>query len=438
MKPILVALCTTTLAAGTGAAQERLAITSASVIDGRTGRVTNGLTILVEGDRIVAVGPPNRVRIPEGTTLVDATGKWVTPGFIDVHTHSAPPAVLRRALALGVTAIHMMPSRPVPRDSLRDLEMTSNAAESLTPRLRITSPLFTGTFPANVLLRATNFVKPQSADEVERTLNELQRTGFRGIKIIQDDGKLWSGADNVVPRLSDGVFSALVQNAHRHGMTVYAHVTQLKDTEQAVAAKAGVFVHGTMDSLLADTQWIRMRDQRTVWAPAFRIVAEGADRAAYGRRVLGDTFLRERLTPSEMEAMAGDTARTRQGDETFAALPRSGAGYVRVMAENTRRARQHGVTIAAGSDAGVSGNGPGIGTHIEMELLHEAGLTPAEVIVASTFGGALALKMQDQLGTIEVGKRADFVILNRNPLSDIRNARAVERVIKAGKVVKFP
>lgn len=436
MKPLCIAFCATLAVAALAHAQERLAITSATVIDGRTGRATSGLTILIEADRIVAVGPRNSVRIPEGTTLIDGTGKWVTPGYIDVHTHSTPPAVMQRALSLGVTGVHMMPSRPVPADSLRDLEVKSYARASLTPRLHITSPLFTGTFPGNVLLRATNFVKPQNVAEVERVLPELQRGGFRGIKIIQDDGRLWSGPETVVPRLSDDVFTALVQNAHRLGMTVYAHVTQLKDTEQAIAARADVFIHGTMDSVLSDAQWNRMREQRTVWAPAFRIVAEGADRAAYARRILSDQLLRASLTPPELEAFVEDTARTRRVDEPFTALPRKGAEYVQVITENTRRAREHGVTIAVGSDAGVSGNGPGLGTHLEMEFLQDAGLTPAEVLVASSFNGAAALRMQDQIGSVEAGKLADLVILNRNPLVDIRNARAIEWVIKAGNAVR--
>lgn len=437
MKAIAIALPAIIVAGAPTRAQDRLAITSVTVIDGRTGRANTGISIVIEGNRIVAVGPSGTVPIPRDATVIDGTGKWVVPGYIDVHTHSTTPPVLQRALALGVTTVHMMPSRPAPAESLRAVEMRSNERGSRSPRLRITSPLFTGTFPGNVLLRATNFVTLHNVAEVDRLLPTLRRQGFRGIKVIQDDGRLWSGDQAIVPRLGDDVMRALVNHAHQLGLTVFTHVSQRRDAEQALALGADVFVHGTMDSVLSEPAFERMRKQGTVWAPAFRIVAQGADRAAYARRLLDDPILAQGLTPDERAALAADSAgKGGGGSEPFVALPRNGAGYLDVIAENTRRAQTHGVTIAVGSDAGVTGNGPGIGTHMEMELLQNAGLTPAEVIVAATFGGAVALGVQDERGTVEPGKLADLVILTANPLTDIRNARAVDWVIKGGSPVR--
>lgn len=436
MKPVVIALVALTTASAPARAQDRLVITSATVIDGRTGRANTGISILIEGTRIVTVGPSGAVPIPQDATVIDGTGKWVVPGYIDVHTHSTTPSVLQRALALGVTTMHMMPSRPTPAESLRALEIRSNESGSRSPRLRITSPLFTGTFPGNVLLRATNFVTLRNVAEVDRILPTLRRQGFRGIKVIQDDGRLWSGDQSIVPRLDDNVFRALVDHAHQLGLTVFAHASQRRDTEQALALRADVFVHGTMDSVLPEPVFERMRKQGTVWAPAFRIVAQGADRAAYARRLLDDPILAHSLTPEERAALLADSSGKSGGSEPFVALPRSGRGYLDVIAENTRRAQTHGVTIAVGSDAGVNGNGPGIGTHMEMELLQNAGLTPAEVIVAATFGAAVALGVQEERGTVEPGKLADLVILTANPLTDIRNARAADWVIKGGKPMR--
>ena len=174
-------------------------------------------------------------------------------------------------------------------------------------------------------------------------------------------------------------------------MRVYGHVTQLTDTRQAIAAGVDVFVHGTVDSVLVDSLWTRMQDTMGTARPP---------------------------------------------DMPFPGLRPNGRDYISVIRENTRRARTHGLTIAVGSDAGISGNGPGIGTHLEMELLQEAGLTPAQVVVAATFGGAVAIGVQDGIGTIERGKLADMVILSRNPLLDIRNARAIEWVVKGGTPIR--
>jgi imidazolonepropionase-like amidohydrolase len=101
------------------------------------------------------------------------------------------------------------------------------------------------------------------------------------------------------------------------------------------------------------------------------------------------------------------------------------------LQENTRQAQSFGIPIAVGSDGG-----PGVMTHIEMDLLAEAGLTTSEVLIAATYGGALALGMQDEIGTVEPGKLADIVLLRANPLADIRNARNVECTIKGGWIFK--
>ncbi len=149
------------------AVEQHLAITSATIIDGRTGRPTSEATIVIQGDRIVAVGPHDRVRIPESARVIDATGKWVAPGFLDVHTHNDLSArVLERALALGITTIHTMPGLAAPSDTFRAREAWSNAGESRAPRLQITFPSFTGSFPAEVFPWATNLTKAQSVVEV--------------------------------------------------------------------------------------------------------------------------------------------------------------------------------------------------------------------------------------------------------------------------------
>jgi imidazolonepropionase-like amidohydrolase len=280
-------------------------------------------------------------------------------------------------------------------------------------------------------------VSPQDTADVRATLTRLRGEGFVAIKVIQDDGLLWTSRDAVVPRLPHDVFRVLATHARSLGMRVYVHVSQLVDAEAAVAAGANVFVHGIMDSLLPDRLWSRMREERVVWAPAFRIVAAGADRAGYAKRILGDAALERKLSTAERDAMSADVAgMTPSGAEPFAGLLPNGSRYIRVLHGNTRQARAHGLVIAVGSDSGASGNGPGIGTHIEMELLQDAGLTPAEVVVAATFGGARAMGLENDIGTVEPGKLADLLILQRDPTIDIRNARTIEWIIKEGRATR--
>jgi imidazolonepropionase-like amidohydrolase len=265
---------------------------------------------------------------------------------------------------------------------------------------------------------------------VEQRLSGLRREGFAGIKVVLDDGRPWVGGDSATSRLSAELFHALLEQARIQEMRSYVHVTQLSDANEVVAAGANVFMHGIMDALLPEALLQRMREQNVVWAPAIRFIAAGADFPAYARRVLADPFLTAALTDAERTSFTAAAQRTEPTPNAlFPDLPRHGAAYRRNLYENTRRVRAYGVSVAVGSDSGG-----GIGTHVEMELLQEAGLSPAEVLVAVTYAAAAALGIESQRGSIEPGKLADLVVLTRDPIADIRNARAIAAVIKGGSV----
>ena len=106
--------------------------------------------------------------------------------------------------------------------------------------------------------------------------------------------------------------------------------------------------------------------------------------------------------------------------------------YIQVLAANTRAAQAGGVVVAVGSDGGPAG----ICTHLELEFLQEIGLTATDALAAATYGGAVALGREEELGSVEVGKLADLVILNSDPTVDIRNSRDIAAVVKGGRVYR--
>lgn len=407
----------------------KVVIESATLVNGRTGLPMDHVTIVIEDERIQATGQRDSIRIPSDATVIDGRGKWVIPGLVDVHAHYTMRSLLRQTLALGFTTVHVM---PFPPDNRLDLEAWASMPESPAPRLQLTTPLFTGEFPDNLLPGAFDIRKPRTPSEVQHTIQDLRDRGFRQIKIIQDDGTLWTGPDSAVPRLPDNVFNELVQRAHELDMRVYVHATQLRDSRQAILAGADAFMHGAMDSLLDDSLWSEMRRRRMVWTPALAVVLAYGDSRDFARRILADPHLEEVLTDEEHARRMTDAEATDPpAGNPMAAVPSNLAHYMTVLNENTRRAQSSGVPIALGSDGG-----PGIMSHIEMELLAEAGLTSAEVLVAATYGGAVALGMQDEIGTIEPGKLADLVVLRANPLADIRHTRDMEFTIKGGRLFK--
>jgi imidazolonepropionase-like amidohydrolase len=418
------------LVPGAALGLDSVVIRSTTVIDVRSRTAREGATIVVEGDRIAEVVKGEPVRIPEGATVIDGRAKWVVPGFIDVHVHVASDRELTRALALGVTSVHLMP--PTNEVELGWHQAARPAADPV-PQIHLTPVLFTGGFPDNNHPGVYPVASPRGREEARREVGELASRGVRQIKIIQDDGRFWNGPSQLVPRLAPEVLSELVAEAHRRGLRVFVHATQVEDTRQAVRAGADAFMHGAMDAPLDEDLVSQMRERSVVWTPAMRVLLEIGDHRGHARRVLADRRLEGWLSEAEATALGADAAPGQTWPESpYQELMTHVAARMKQLAENTRKVRDGGVPIAVGSDL----RWVGIGTHVEMELLSEAGLSPAEVLEAATYGGAVVLGVDAELGTIEPGKRADLVMLGADPLLDVRNAREVEWTMKAGRIFR--
>jgi imidazolonepropionase-like amidohydrolase len=407
--------------------REIAVIQSTTLIDGRTGTSLPDISIVLEGELVRAVAEASTIRAPQGSRGIDGRGKWVIPGIVDTHCHDDSHDALRRWLALGITTIQSMPF-DLPRDPQAQ-ETWSTRPDTLSPRIQVT-PMFTGGFPDNIFPGQWQFEKPATVREAQEGVRAFRDQGFGQIKIIQDDGVPLVGPTRRAPRLAHDVFDALVAEAHRLGMRVYVHAMQLQDAKAGIAAGADVFMHGAMDALLDNSLWEEMKATGMTWVPCFRPVFSFGDPVAEARRICADPDLKAVLSEATLRyTKATASAEGPPVDYAFQPMVARKADNIEFLTRNTRRAAALGVPIAVGSDGW-----PGVGTHLEMELMQEAGLSPSQVLVAATFGGATALGLEVQIGTIQPGKKADIVVLQADPLIDIRNARHIELVIKSGSV----
>lgn len=438
------------LVSGTGQAVGKpIAFVAATVIDGTGDAPVRDAVLLVEDQRVVALGPPGDVGIPEAAERIDVAGRWIIPGLIDAHVHffqsgglyTRPdiidlravrsyqaeiaaireqlPATLARYVASGVTSVVDV-GGPDWNVALRARAHELEAA----PRLAVAGPLLGTRAPSELRTDQPPIVEIETPDQARA---EVRRQLARGVDLI----KIWfvfPEAD-LAPDLA--WVRAAVDEAHAAGLRVVAHATQRHVARAVIEAGVDVLAHGIDDEPVDLAMLALMRERGVIYIPTLMVGRRY--RAVFGRH-LELTEIERRLGDPEAIASFADL------DRVAPEMLPSWVGRARprplnpVAAHNLRRVQAAGITIAAGSDAGNIGTLHGPSLHRELELMVQAGLTPMQALLAATAGSAAVLG-RDDLGTLEPGRLADFVILEADPLADIRHTRRIRRVVTGGRML---
>ena len=363
------------------------------------GGVIENATILVDGDRLLAVGPGDAVEVPAGAERVDLTGRTVMPAIIDTHVHLRETRDelvedLQRKAYYGVGAVLSLGRGSSDMAfQVRD-EVIPNAARYRTVGRGITAPE-----PGR-----TEIPFWITTEEEARTaVQELAPRNVDMVKIWVDDRN--GQFDKLTPEL----YGPVIDEAHQHGLRVTAHVYTLEDAKGLLRAGLDAFAHGIRDMDIDD-----------------EVVALFAERPNVvlvpnlpGTGVATDlSWLSGTIPSDQLEQMQERSVDRPAAQEAFG-----------IQARNLARLSAEGVTIAFGTDGGA-----GWSPHAEMEDMVLAGMTAADVIVSATRNSADLLALDD-LGTLEAGKSADFVVLEANPLDDITNTRRIVDVYLRGTAV---
>lgn len=421
--------------------QRRLAVRGNLV--GPDGTVLPDALVLVVGNRIAAVGPARAVALPAGTPVLGDAGKWILPGLIDAHVHffqsgglyTRPDMVdltarvpyareraavraglettLRRTLRSGITAV-LDAGGP-----MWNFEVRAFAARSpLAPRVAVAGPLL-----SPVKRRELDIGDPpilQVTDPgVARALVRTQAT------LRPDLVKLWW----IVPPGSTveswrPVARAAIQEAHRLGLRVGVHATELATARAAVAEGADLLCHDVVDADVDEAFVDALRARGTVYVST--LVVFEATAAVLERRVRFSPLALEVADPAALASVSDPFPLP----ERYRAAPPQG---IRPAAQrNAVRLVRAGIPVAAGSDAGNIGTFHGPALHRQLLLLEEAGLSRGEALAAATLGAAQALGREGELGSVQVGKLADLLVLEASPLADLRNAARIHAVVKDG------
>lgn len=461
LRSSLLAACICVVTQGCQAAPTQegtLLIRSATLIDGTGGPPRASTSILIRGDRIIAVTPDSLAGDFVAAQVIDASGKWAIPGLADTHFHFGLGAPIRprsnereeslaRELYYGVTTILQIGATSGSSDSINSLRGRVAGGVLSAPyiygtgghlTLQGTHPIYT-IFPPDIreaadrLAADTPLQEPVDlfslgigmsfvrTEEAARTaVRERAAGGMHAIKITVESGPTPFGDDH--PLMPVSMITAIVDEAAQHGLRVLAHVTSTNELEAALRGGADAAVHATQglplpDSVLADA----MVASGFGMIPTLTLFAGPGDFA--------DPFLLESVSAEEISALQEAPFMAQVGRRWTCC-----ASFDQVL-ETVGMLHERGVAFAVGTDTGNPYVYPGYSVHREMSLLVRAGLTPMEAIVAATRGAAEMIGVDDEFGTVTPGKRADLVILSADPLATIDNTRFLDAVIAQGRVV---
>ena len=424
-----------------GAQQSRslLVIEGATLIDGTGKEPISNAVVVIENDRIQAVFRHGEQVYPRGARVIQAQGKTIIPALFDIDTHIAQQGLEAAAQALtnylyhGITSISDTGVSIVHREGLERLKQEGKL---ISPRIFEAGPTLTAVgghpIPVNRALgRAidtrtlTQIEGPEDAvQQVQKYVREYQVDTIKTI--------LESGGDLHYPRMTLETYKALVDEAHRHGMNVYTHASQLSDVRDALAGGVDLIAHGFAEELTAQSDIAQMIVQQKVsWLPDINN-AESSVKIFDHPEIWEDPTLLKSV-PAVYIEMAHDPKVLARLEGRLERSRRSHQMRMRTV----KVLYDMGANILVGTDSTGAPHRMFYGWDIHRELEHlvNAGMTPMDVIVAASRKAAEYLGQEKELGTVEAGKIADLLILSGNPLEDIRNSRTIEQVIYAGRLI---
>jgi imidazolonepropionase-like amidohydrolase len=408
-----------TLAGAVSIQAQVKAFTGASIFDGSGSQLIPNATLIVENGRVKAMGPSSRVKVPADAQKIDVSGKFIVPGMINAHGHVADTQGLRtgpefytydnllKQLELysryGVTSVFSLGGDGPAGFKLRDEQNTPGLKRA---RVYLAGAIVTGKTP----------------EEVRAFVDKVAATKPDMIKIRVDDN-LGTSA-----KMPPEVYKAVIDQARKHKLSVAAHMFYLDDARGLLDSGVGLLAHSVRDKDI-DAETIALLKKRNVCVvptltreistfiyeskPAFfsdPFFLKAADK----------NVLNELQEPKRMEAMKASKAAQRYKTA------------LEVASRNLKKLSDSGVKIAMGTDTGPPARFQGYFEHMELELMAKAGLTPLQILKSATGDAAACMQATGKIGTLQPGAWGDFIVLERNPLDDIKNMRTIQSVWISG------
>ncbi len=410
-----------------------------AVLDGTGRAVQQNQDVTIKGDRILSIKAASSV-VPKGARVVDLAGKTIMPQLINSHGHLGllkgttmssanytednVRAQLLRYEAYGVGAVLVLGTDHDEifglREASRKGTLPGAAIYTAGKGFGVKDALPPLSFGMDQVFR------PLTEAEARNELRQLAAKKPDVVKIWVDD--LWG----TLPKMKPEIYAGIIQEAHRHGLRVASHVFYLEDARKLVGSGLDIIAHSVRDAEIDDPLLAEMKKRKVAYIPTLSL-DEFAFAYQNDPQWLNSPFFQAALEPGvlQMITSAEYKEKVRKNPNTAKEV-----SALQVALKNVKRIHDAGILLSMGTDSGAQPiRVQGFSEHMELELLVKAGLTPLQAIATATKNAAALLKVDDRYGTLAPGKKANFIVLDKDPSTDILNTRTISAVWKNGEKV---
>ncbi|MFY0630511.1 MAG: amidohydrolase family protein [Flavobacteriaceae bacterium] len=440
-------------------------ITNVTVGDVKKQKLKTNQTVVIEGDLITEIKSSKKVKIPSGATVIDGAGKFLFPGMTDAHihffqsgglytrpdvmdlrkeysydkeienAHETMGSTLERYLKTGIT-------------NVIDVGATYNFLEKRAPykntpkysSFSMTGPLLTTYMP-----EPYKGLKKNSPFSLVKTVEDGINMVKEQLAYKPDFIKIWYivGADGLSfeksARKSQPIIKAIIDEAHKNNLKVAVHATERITAQLAVESGADFLVHSVDDEVVTKDFAKLLAKNKTILSPTL-IVSKDYD-VALGQRLAFSNYELRTADPYQIGTLSDlkhiENNRIVDSYKAYfnnpSTISKEKKKY-KTMLDNLKILSDAGVLIATGTDAGNIGTMHASSYLAEVKAMSESGMSNWQIMTASTINGAKILSQEKEFGSIEVGKKANLILLDKNPIDDIENITKIHRVINLGKV----
>ncbi len=417
-----------------------LIITNVNLIDGTGSEIRKGVNVYIKENTIESI---NSDRVEQKRNTIDGSNKYLIPGLFDSHVHiSNYQDEFPKLIHFGVTSIFVPGGKIATNDYYSQMRDLSSQDSIPAPRIYYTSQIFTveGKHPSyanssGVWRNGENIYFISDTVQIEQLVKEVNLEPIQGIKLVIEDGVQPPFSE----RIEQNIINKINDEALKNETRVFAHISDNVELKMALDAGISNFVHFTgvdIDSLRDKRLLEQIREMNVSWVTTLMldksmIYPNHPEWVSSELLEIYDPENFKNLTNLLFKARAAESIQYYKDNYSFENPTLK--EIIKFQVDDMKMLIEIGVNMVSGTDSGNPFILPGYSIHEEMQLLELGGMDRMKIIEMTTRNAAKMLNISDKLGTIEVGKLADFLLLNKNPLESISNTLSIHSVYKNGK-----